>query len=88
MYTSVTDVFKYPCNSTKIGIMKLGGLCKNKKVVLIDDIEKKNVFFLKTAIRVMQLHYFIIHNVITIILFLYLIIVSYSKYSYNYTFNV
>lgn len=45
MYTSVTDVFKYPCNSTKIGIMKLGGLCKNKKVVLIDDIKKKCVLF-------------------------------------------
>lgn len=45
MYTSVIDVFKYPCNSTKIGIMKLGGLCKNKKVVLIDDIKKKCVLF-------------------------------------------
>lgn len=35
MYTSITDVFKYTCNLTKIGIMKLGGLCKNKKLFML-----------------------------------------------------
>lgn len=46
MYMGVTDVFKYPCNSTQIGIMKLGQLCKKTKVIVsIDDIMKKCVLF-------------------------------------------
>lgn len=45
MFENITNVFKYPCNSINIGIMKLGQLSKRKKVISIDDVLKKCVFF-------------------------------------------
>lgn len=45
IFESITNAFKYPCNSTNIGIMKLGRLSKRKKVISIDDVLKKCVFF-------------------------------------------
>jgi len=62
-FKSITNAFKYPCNSANIGIMKLGRLSKRKKVISIDDVLKKCVFFIM-AMSFMQLHYYIIHKII------------------------
>jgi len=44
-YKTVTDAFKFPCKSTKVGIMKLGRLCNRKIIISIDKILKKCVLF-------------------------------------------
>lgn len=45
IYKDVTDAFTYPCQSTKIGIMKLGRLSKTIKEVHLENILKKCVLF-------------------------------------------
>jgi len=47
LYKSVTDVFKYPCKSTEIGIMKLGQLSRRKSIISINNVVKKCVLFEK-----------------------------------------
>jgi len=45
VYKTVTDAFKFPCKSSEVGIMKLGRLSNKKKIISIDNILKKCVFF-------------------------------------------
>jgi len=45
MYKDVTDVFTYPCESTKVGIMKLGLLSRQKKIISIENFKNKCVLF-------------------------------------------
>jgi len=44
-FKDITDAFTYPCQSTKIGIMKLRRLSKTNKVVHLENIFKKCVLF-------------------------------------------
>lgn len=61
IFKYVTAVFTYPCQSTKIGIMKLGRLSKTKKVVHLENVLKKKCFFLKTTMFLLS-HTFIIYE--------------------------
>lgn len=45
MFKDVTDAFTYPCESTKVGIMKLGLLSKQKKKISIENFKNKCVLF-------------------------------------------
>jgi len=44
-FKTVNDVFKFPCESSKIGIEKLGRLSNKEKVFSLENIEKKCVLF-------------------------------------------
>jgi len=44
-FKDVTDVFQYPCASSKVGIMKLGRLSEKEKKISLENIVKKCVFF-------------------------------------------
>lgn len=44
-FSTISDVFKYPCNSTEVGIMKLGKLSRRKKIIPLENVHKKCVFF-------------------------------------------
>lgn len=45
MFKNVTDAFTYPCESTKVGIMKLGKLSRQKQIISIENVKKKCVLF-------------------------------------------
>lgn len=45
IFKDVTDAFKFPRNSTKIGILQLGRLSKREKVVLLENVIKRCVLF-------------------------------------------
>ena len=44
-FNKVTNAFKFPCESTKVGIMKLGQLSRREKIVSVQNISKKCVLF-------------------------------------------
>lgn len=44
-FKDVTDVFQYPCSSSKVGIMKLGRLSESEKGYCLENISRKCVFF-------------------------------------------
>lgn len=44
-FKTVTDAFKFPCESTKLGIMKLGRLPRREKIVSLEKVLKKCVLF-------------------------------------------
>lgn len=44
-FKTVTDIFTFPCESTKVGIMKLGRLSRKEKIVSLENIRKKCVLF-------------------------------------------
>lgn len=44
-FSTISDVFKYPCNSSEVGIMKLGKLSRRKKIIPLENVHKKCVFF-------------------------------------------
>lgn len=44
MFKYVTDAFTYPCESTKVGIMKLGRLSRQKKIIPIENFKNKFLF--------------------------------------------
>lgn len=44
-FKTITDIFKFPCESTKVGITKLGRLSRREKVVSLENIKKKYVLF-------------------------------------------
>lgn len=45
IFKNVANAFNYPCESSKVGIMKLGQLSRKPKVVSINRVMKKCVFF-------------------------------------------
>lgn len=42
---TTTDAFKYPCQSTDVGIMKLGRLSRRENIISLENIYRKCVFF-------------------------------------------
>lgn len=45
VYKNVVNAFTYPCESIKVGIMQLGELTSQERVISLEDISKKCVFF-------------------------------------------
>ncbi|CAI6358648.1 unnamed protein product [Macrosiphum euphorbiae] len=57
IFKDATDAFEFPCQSTKIGIVKLGRLSKTVRVVLLENVLKKCVLFEnKNVFAVTYLH--------------------------------
>jgi len=44
-FKDVTDVFQYPCPSSKVGIIKLGRLSESEKRFSLENILRKCFFF-------------------------------------------
>ncbi|CAI6371100.1 unnamed protein product [Macrosiphum euphorbiae] len=44
-FKTVSNVFKFPCESSKIGIEKLGQLSRRERIFSLDNIDKKCVLF-------------------------------------------
>lgn len=44
-FKDVSDVFKFPCKSTEVGIMKLGKLSRCEKKIPVECVLKKCIFF-------------------------------------------
>lgn len=45
LFEAVTDIFKFPCESKKIGMMKLDRLSRRETVIYVEIIKRKCVFF-------------------------------------------
>ena len=44
-FKTVTDAFKFPCESMNVGIMKLGRLSRREKIFSLENVTKKCVLF-------------------------------------------